>query len=61
MGLYLYDLVDREREFKVNWWNWRPTLTIIETSDLAQNYGASRDWLERFAAFCAECNGFEVI
>ena len=25
-----------------------------------KNYGASRSWLEKFAEFCASCNGFSV-
>jgi hypothetical protein len=29
--------------------------------DLAMNYSASKEWLERFADFCAKCKGFRVI
>jgi hypothetical protein len=26
-----------------------------------KNYGASREWLQKFAAFCKECHGFTVL
>jgi hypothetical protein len=31
MSWRIHDLVDREKTFKVNAWNWRPTLEILKT------------------------------
>jgi hypothetical protein len=32
-----------------------------ESAEHFKNYGASEDWLRRFAAFCRECSGFRVL
>jgi hypothetical protein len=125
MGVVVADLTDAERAEKVSWWNWRPTLVLIEASrlvdaerlalmgyngsgveitrsearaiaefleervlahlapgdrvrsdlsitdvpddgtfyreDIARNYSASYDWLQRFVRFCLACDGFTVV
>jgi len=35
--------------------------TFHKGADQYRNYGATRDWLEKFAAFCLSCDGFEVM
>jgi hypothetical protein len=123
MGFWIGDLKEETNDLKVNAWNWRPTLVLLEqfqvleadelermgftggggsatpeqarviaqrlrivleqldpagrylldgsnTSepddfvlhhDDAKNYGATREWLEKFASFCEHCQGFRVI
>lgn len=37
MGVFVEDLENEEKFLKINWWNWRPTIEIIRTSDLIDN------------------------
>ena len=32
MGIILGDLTREDRDLKCNWWNWRPTLKLVEQS-----------------------------
>jgi hypothetical protein len=124
MGFWIEDLKDNTNDLKVNAWNWRPTLVLLEQfrvldddelermsfnggdgsatpeqarviaqrlrmvleqldpagrylldgstttepddfvfhrDDPAKNYGATREWLEKFMDFCEHCQGFRVI
>jgi hypothetical protein len=127
MGVILADIERDDVDCQVNWWNWRPTLTVLEQSgifdkerldrmsftgggvtvtaseavriadfleqqilpavddgyevklngkisneptwlgpikdapaDRSKLYGASKEWLREFAAFCRTCRGFHV-
>ena len=33
---------------------------VHQGTNVHKNYGATRPWLEKFAAFCLSCRGFEV-
>ena len=33
---------------------------VHQGPDTHKNYGATRTWLEKFAAFCLACRGFEI-
>jgi hypothetical protein len=35
--------------------------TMYYGADADKNYGATREWLTRFAQFCSECRGFSVL
>jgi len=37
MGVWIEDLADEDHDLKVNWWNWRVILRIIEAMGLIDN------------------------
>jgi hypothetical protein len=124
VSFWVLDLEDETSSLKVNVWNWRPTLVLLERfrvlepemiermgfnggsgsatkaearaiarelkpllgligegdrvlldgsttgqpddfvfhrDDLEKNYGATREWLEKFMVFCEHCQGFQVL
>ena len=52
MGVFVQDLQDTERSEKVTWWNWRPTLVLIEASQLID--------AERLALMGCNGSGVEI-